>query len=83
MTWQPEIDELNYRHELADQMGGPEGVERQHQQGKLTIRERLDLLVDPGSLQEMGKLQGRATYDADGKMVDFRPSAGVRLSSRW
>jgi hypothetical protein len=46
MTWKPEVDELNHRHAMADRMGGPEGVERQHRQGKLTIRSA-DLLVDP------------------------------------
>jgi acetyl-CoA carboxylase carboxyltransferase component len=77
MTWKPEVDELNHRHTLGDQMGGPENVERQHQKGKLTIRERLELLVDQGSFQEMGRLQGSATYGDDGELVDFTPSARV------
>ncbi len=33
--------------------GGPERIERQHQTGKLTARERLDLLLDPGSFREI------------------------------
>ena len=37
-------------------MGGPELVERQHSLGKLTVRERLDLLLDPGSWVEYGLL---------------------------
>ncbi len=49
MTWQPEIDELKKRHELAEKMGGETGVNYQHSQGKLTIRERIDLLVGSGS----------------------------------
>ena len=77
MVWQPEIDELKYRHQLAEQMGGPEGIERQHKRGKLTIRERIVILVDPGSFQQMGKLAGRATYDENNKVVAFTPSASV------
>jgi propionyl-CoA carboxylase beta chain len=34
--------------------GGPERVDKQHEKGKLTARERLDLLLDPGSFEEMG-----------------------------
>ncbi|HYM82962.1 MAG TPA: acyl-CoA carboxylase subunit beta [Candidatus Dormibacteraeota bacterium] len=37
----------------AVQGGGPVRVERQHAWGKLTARERLDLLLDPGSFQEL------------------------------
>ena len=37
-------------------MGGPERVERQHAQGKLTVRERLDLLFDQGSFTELSLL---------------------------
>ncbi len=47
MTWQPELDELRRRQELADRMGGPEKIARQHQAGRLTVRERLAAL--PGS----------------------------------
>lgn len=40
----------------ALQGGGEKRVEAQHGKGKLTARERLDLLLDPGSFQEMGML---------------------------
>ncbi len=82
MSWKPEIDELTHRHELAEQMGGAQGVDRQHGQGKLTIRERLDLLVDPGTFEQMGKLQGGATYGDDGQLESFTPSARVRGMAR-
>jgi acetyl-CoA carboxylase carboxyltransferase component len=73
MVWQPEIDELNQRKKMSEQMGGQTGIDVQHQRGKLTIRERLDLLTDKGSFQEIGQLAGAATYD-EGKLVDVRPS---------
>ncbi len=78
MTWQPEIDELQRRHTLAEGMGGPVGIARQRARGKLTVRERLALLVDPGTLREMGKLQGHATYADDGSLAGFTPAPRVR-----
>ena len=78
MVWQPEVDELKRRHAMADAMGGPEGFERQRKRGKLMVRERLDMLVDPGSFQQMGKLAGHAQYDADGALTAFTPGSRLR-----
>ena len=55
-------------------MGGDEKVARHHAQGKLTVRERIDALLDPGSFHEIGALTGRATYDDDGNVVDVTPA---------
>ncbi|MGH2882072.1 MAG: carboxyl transferase domain-containing protein, partial [Solirubrobacteraceae bacterium] len=76
MTWQPEVEELERRRAFAHQMGGPEAIARQHEQGKLTVRERIDALADPGSFHEFGDLIGHASYE-DGKLVAFRPKASV------
>jgi len=52
--------------------GGPEKIERQHQQGKLTARERIDLLLDRNSVQqEIGLLVAYDQYDGGA------PAAGV------
>ena len=53
------IDELASRRERIAQLGGPEAVLRQHEAGKLTARERLDLLLDPGSFIEVGRPEQR------------------------
>ena len=45
--------ELERREENARLGGGEARIERQHASGKLTARERLDLLFDPGSFCEM------------------------------
>ncbi len=74
MTWQPELDELRHREALARQMGGPDKVRRQHDGGRLTVRERIDQLLDPGSFHEVGALAGRAEYDADGALGGFTPA---------
>ena len=76
MVWRPEIEELKHRKDLAAQMGGPEGVARQRARGKLTVRERIAALADPGSFEEIGGLAGSATYDDD-KLVEFTPNPSV------
>ena len=45
--------ELERREKVAEAGGGAARIERQHASGKLTARERLDLLFDPGSFCEM------------------------------
>jgi len=82
MTWQPEIDELQRRLELAKEMGGPENVERQHGGGKLTIRERIERLVDGGSFAETGALAGKPEYDEAGNLVSLRPANFVMGMAR-
>ena len=46
MTWEDELSELKLRSQLAEKMGGEEKVARQHEFGKLTIRERIDTFDD-------------------------------------
>ncbi|MFZ5817486.1 MAG: acyl-CoA carboxylase subunit beta [Bacillota bacterium] len=50
------VEELRQRKAEAAKMGGPEAIARQHGEGKLTARERIDLLFDPGSFVEFGAL---------------------------
>ena len=77
MSWLPEIEEIHRRRHLAEACGGPEAVARHHAQGKLTVRERVAALADPGSFREVGKLAGRATYDASGQLKGFEPAPYV------
>lgn len=49
----PRIVELRARREQARMGGGPERIAKQHAKGKLTARERIDLLLDRGSFQEI------------------------------
>jgi acetyl-CoA carboxylase carboxyltransferase component len=73
MSWHEEIEELRRREELARKMGGEENIARQHAHGKLTVRERIDALLDEGSFHEVGALAGKAVFDKD-KLVDFTPA---------
>ena len=74
--WQPEVGEIATRMELANEMGGLERVQRQHDNGKLTIRERIDAVLDTGTFHEIGGLTGAGVYE-DGKLTDFTPSPYV------
>src|SRR5262249_49434352 len=56
--WMPEIEEIRRRREAALAMGGPQKVARQRDAGRLTVRERIELLADPGSFAEIGALTG-------------------------
>ncbi len=50
------IEKLFEREAEAELGGGEKRIESQHKKGKLTARERIDLLLDEGSFEEMGKL---------------------------
>src|ERR1700692_4781863 len=50
------LDELRRRHAAAEAGGGTERRERQHKEGKLSARERIELLLDEGSFEELDKL---------------------------
>ncbi|MFY0688860.1 MAG: acyl-CoA carboxylase subunit beta [Cyclobacteriaceae bacterium] len=55
--------ELELKNEQALLGGGEARIARQHEQGKLTARERIDLLIDPGTFQELGKLVTHRSTD--------------------
>jgi propionyl-CoA carboxylase beta chain len=74
MSWKDEIEELRRREALAEEMGGEERVARQKAIGKLTVRERVHQLLDPGSLHEIGKIAGAAEYGPDNELANFRAS---------
>jgi acetyl-CoA carboxylase carboxyltransferase component len=63
--WEPELAEVRAREERAREMGGPEKVARQHAAGRLTVRERIDALLDAGSFREIGALAGTASGPAN------------------
>ena len=74
MSWEAEIGELRRGVAMAREMGGAEKVKRHHDNGKLTVRERIDRLLDPGSFHEVGAIAGRASYADDGRLTAFQPS---------
>src|SRR6202453_4807919 len=74
------ITELRRRHANAEAGGGEERRERQHREGKLSARERIDLLLDEASFEEMDKLvrhrcrdfgMEEQTVDGDGFVTGY------------
>ena len=55
MSWEQRLEQLRRRNAAADASGGPERIERQHREGKLSARERVELLLDEGSFEELDK----------------------------
>jgi len=82
MSWKPEVENIERRTQFAYGHGGEAAVAKQHAQGRLTARERIDKLVDSGSWRELGVLAGKAEYDSDWNLVDVRPSNAVIGTAR-
>src|SRR5689334_19370813 len=76
MTWQPDIDELNRRAAMSHKMGGPESVAFHKGRGKLTVRERLDILADPGTFRETGAPAGRPEWEGN-QLKNLTPANAV------
>ena len=74
MSWEKEVRGIHRRRELARAQGGPQAVEKHHNRGKMTIRERIEALVDRDSFQEHGKMAGGAYLDDEGEVTDFVPA---------
>lgn len=62
-------------------MGGPDNVERQHKAGRLTVRERVERLLDPDSFHETGALAGVPVYE-NGRLASIRPANFVMGTGR-
>ena len=55
MTMREKLEQLQQKRAASEQGGGAERVATQHQKGKMTARERLDVLLDPGSFVELDR----------------------------
>ena len=86
MPWTKELNELREREARGRELGGPDKIARQHAGGRLTVRERIDKLIDQGSFHEIGALGGAVSYDDEGNIVDYVPANCVmgraRIDSR-
>lgn len=71
------IAELRFRREQALAMGGEDAIRRQHEAGRLTIRERIDALVDANSFREIGTLAGTGHYDEANRLQSVTPAPYV------
>src|ERR1700744_5684606 len=66
------LQEVRRRHASAEAGGGAERRERQHKEGKLSARERIELLLDEGTFEEMDKLVRHRCRDfgMDASVID-------------
>ena len=69
--------ELQRQRTAATDMGGAVRIEKLHATGKLTARERLDLLLDPGTFVEIGQLAHSQHED----LRDRTPADGMLAGS--
>src|SRR2546421_7523676 len=74
MNWKPELDDLARREAFAREMGGVDKVKRQRDQGRLTVRERIDRLVDADSFHEIGAIAGVGEYNDGGELTSLTPA---------
>ncbi len=80
--WQQRIEEIHQRREAATAQGGEDAVQRQHGKDRLTIRERIDALVDPGSFSETGPIAGGSERDDEDNLASFTPANFVLGTAR-
>jgi len=78
----PLAEDLRVRREQIKQGGGPEKIETQHAQGKLTARERLALLIDEGTFMELG-IHGRPHFSQRAMEGREAPADGVLTGYGW
>src|SRR3981081_860300 len=74
MIWKREADALARREAFAREMGGVDKVKRQREQGRPTVRARIDRLVDQKSFHEIGAISGSAEYDENGELKNLTPA---------
>jgi acetyl-CoA carboxylase carboxyltransferase component len=71
VSWKPEVEGIEERRRRALELGGAEAVAVQHELGRLTVRERIDAVVDPGSFREQGPIAG---HSEAGEAASFTPA---------
>ena len=85
-TWSYLLEDVATMQALAHERLAPRsedpGVVRQRSRGKLTCRERIDLLLDDGTFREVGSVAGFASYDEDGNVTAFTPANHVGGSGK-
>jgi len=75
-TYQTETERLRSLKKQAMLGGGEKAIEKQHSRGRLTARERIDVLLDPGSFVEFNTLAEHQCHDFDMQKKKF-PGDGV------
>src|SRR5215813_15064582 len=80
MAVNPKIEELRYKREQSHAGGGAERIKKQHEAGRNTAHERLDILLDPGSFRE---LDAFVTHRATDFGMDKKKFLGDSVVTGW
>jgi len=80
MAGDSKLDRLEKMREQAQQGGGQQRIDAQHAKGKLTARERLELLLDPGSFYEIDEF---VTHRATGSGMEDKRFLGDGVVTGW
>ena len=68
MNWKKETVEIRKRRKLAKAQGGADAIKLQHKKGRLTLRERIQLLLDKDSFEEQGEIAGGSEVNDSGEL---------------
>ncbi|MBY4213357.1 propionyl-CoA carboxylase [Rhodococcus fascians] len=74
-TWEQALQELDARREAARKLGGQRRIDRQHDQGRRTIRERIEAVSD--KFYEIGEFAAYEDVSATGEFLGMLPSSYV------
>jgi acetyl-CoA carboxylase carboxyltransferase component len=74
VSWKREVEGIARRRKLALEMGGAEAIATRRERGLLTIRERVDGVLDPDSFREQGPIAGHGETDEHGELQRFTPA---------
>ena len=77
MDFRDSVEGLKRRRDRARLMGGPDAIAKQHSRRKLTARERIELLCDPGSFAEFGMLAHAHSLHTTELAAEKTPADGV------
>ena len=72
----PKLEEFARRRQKLMELGGEDKIRKQHEKGKLTCRERLNLLFDPGTFEEIGLFVTSRSYEL-GMQNNYTPADGM------
>ena len=74
------IQELIERREKARLGGGEKAIAKQHEKGKFTARERINMLLDEGSFEELDMFVQHVWYTS---LLRMQPLSAVRWVRLW
>lgn len=80
MPVDPKVEELRRMRQEAHLGGGEERIDAQHKKGKMTARERLERLLDPGSFRELDSF---VTHRATGFGIEKQKYLGDSVVTGW